>query len=68
MIDNLKDEPSSPVPTPLATKLKALIDAVSIIGPLNFLPDHLSQEDEHAIVAATEVVERLLAERQNPPR
>lgn len=52
-----------PADTEAAKTVKRLRDAVSAVGPLNVLPDRLSEDDLASLEAATLVIERLLDER-----
>ena len=53
---SLPEEPHGPVDTPLAKAVNELRNAVSAIGPLNFLPDRLPASDIDSLRAATRIV------------
>ncbi len=57
---SLPEAPHGPVDTGLAQAVNDLRNAVSAIGPLNFLPDQYAQRDVDALTAATDVVLKLV--------
>lgn len=64
----LPEAPHGPVDTALAQAINDLRNAVSAIGPLNFLPERYAACDIDTLRAATAVVLRLVDANNQPPR